>query len=190
MRQKGRGGMLQRLLIASLTLAVAATAHARVCSVDFQVIHLSGIRGSVVNYLAVRTQDEWLRFWQTGSLEPTLAGDPPPATTAPRPPPPKIDFTRFILLIAESGVKPSSGYMNIFESVNTAPASMTGTPSDKMATTVHVIEIGPGNCPRLTALTSSVAYALIPQTTNDIRFTVTKADADCTGPPVNPPFIK
>jgi hypothetical protein len=85
------------------------------------------------------------------------------------------------LLLAETGVKPSSGYMSIFESVNAVPASMTGTPSNKMATTVHVIEMGPGNCPRLTQLTSSVSYALIPQTTNDIRFVVTKADSDCTG---------
>jgi len=177
--------MLQGLLIASLTLVVAGTANAQVKPVDFQVIHLSGVRGSVVKYLAVRTQDEWIKFWQSGSLEPTLAGDPPPATTAPRPTPPKIDFTRFILLIAETGVKPSSGYLDLFESVRTVPA-----PSDKIVISVHIIEVGPGNCPRMTQLTSSVSYALIPQTTNEVRFTITKADTYCTGPPVNPPFIK
>jgi hypothetical protein len=178
MRQKGRADIRHGLLIAFLTLTVTAPAHAQATSVDFQVIHFSGVRGSVVNYLAVRTQDEWIKFWERGSLEPTLAGDPPPATTAPRPPPPKIDFTRYILLIAETGVKPSSGYETIFESVNTAPDW-----SNKMVTSVHVIEMGPGDCPRLTQLTSSVSYALIPKTTNEIRFVVTKADSDCTDPP-------
>jgi hypothetical protein len=135
-------------------------------------------------YLAVRTQEEWIKFWERGSLEPTLAGDPPLATTAPRPPPPKIDFTRFILLIAESGVKPSSGYMTTFESVRTVPA-----PSDKMVKTVHIIEVTPGNCPRMTQLTSSVSYALIPQTTNEIRFIISRADSNCAIP-IGAPFIK
>jgi len=172
--------MLQGLLIGLLVLLGAATTHAQAPSIDFQVIHLSGVRGSVVNYLAVRTQDEWIKFWERGSLEPTLAGDPPPATTAPRPPPPKIDFTRYILLIAETGVKPSSGYMTIFDSVRTVPA-----PSEKMVTAIHLIEMGPGNCPRMTQLTSSVSYALIPQTTNEIRFSISKADSNCASP-VNP----
>jgi hypothetical protein len=89
-----------------------------------------------------------------------------------------------MLLIAETGVKPSSGYETIFESVNTAPDQ-----SNKMVTSVHVVEMGPGNCPRMTQLTSSVSYALIPKTTNEIRFVVTKADSNCSDP-VNPPLIK
>jgi hypothetical protein len=74
--------------------------------------------------------------------------------------------------------------MNIFESVHTVP-----DPSNKMVTSVHVIEMGPGSCPRLTQLTSSVSYALIPQTTDEIRFSASKADSNCAVP-VNPPFIK
>ena len=177
MRQKGRGHSLHGLLIGLFAL-ITFKADAQSASVDFQVIHLSGIRGSVVNYLAVRTQDEWIKFWQTASLEPTLAGDPPPATAALRPSPPKIDFSRYTLLIAESGVKPSSGYTTIFESVRTVPA-----PTGKMVTSVHIVEIKPGSsCPRLTELSSSVSYALIPQTSNEIRFVVTKADSDCNTP--------
>jgi len=57
--------------------------------------------------------------------------------------------------------------MTIFESVRTVPAS-----SDKMVTSEHIIEVGPGNCPRMTQLTSSVSYAVIPQTTNEIRLTL------------------
>jgi hypothetical protein len=184
MRQKGRVKVLQGLLIGLLAFMALGAAHAQVASVDFQVIHLSGIRGSVAKYLAVRTQDEWIKFWQSGSLEPTNAGDPPPAATAPRPPPPKIDFTRFILLVAESGVKPSSGYTTIFESMRSAPA-----PNGKMETSVHIIEIGPGNCPRMTELTSFVSYAFIPQTTDEIRFVVTQAESKC-GTPVTVPYIK
>jgi hypothetical protein len=186
---KGQGRHTAKTSHRLLALLAAATAHAQVTRVDFQVIHLSGIRGSKVNSLAVRTQEDWIKFWERGSLAPTLAGDPPPATTAPRPPPPKIDFTRFMLRIAETGVKPSSGYMNLFESVNTAPTSMTGTPSNKMETTVHVIEMRPGNCPRPTQLTSSVAYALIPQTANEIRYSASRADNNCSVP-VDPPYIQ
>jgi hypothetical protein len=81
------------------------------------------------------------------------------------------------LLVAESGVKPSSGYSTIFESVRTAPG-----PTGKPVTSVHIVEIERGLCPRLTQLTSSVSYALIPQTTNEIRFVVTKAASNCDSP--------
>jgi len=182
MRQKvhptARARILQQLLIGLFASVASTLSVAQTPGIDFQVIHFSGIRGSVVKYLAVRTQDEWLKFWQSGSLEPTLAGDPPPVTTAPRPPPPNVDFTRYIMLIAESGVKPSSGYTTIFESVRTVPA-----PTGKMVTSVHIVEINPGpSCPRLTELSSSVSYALIPQTTNEIRFVTSKAESNCAGP--------
>jgi hypothetical protein len=190
MCQKGRVDTRQGLLIGLLALVATATAtaHAQVAQVDFQVIHLPRNGGSEVHYLAVRSQDEWTRFWQTGSLEPTLSGAPQPATA--RPSPPKIDFTRFILLIASTGVKPSSGYSNVFTSVDTLPASMAGAPPSKNPVTlVHIVEIGPGSCPVLTALMGSVSYALIPQTTNEIRFSISRADSNCSVP-VNPPFIK
>jgi hypothetical protein len=59
-----------------------------------------------------------------------------------------------------------------------------------MVTSVKIVEISSGNCPVMTQLTNPIAYALIPQTTNDIPFVVTKADTNCTSNPVNPPFIK
>jgi hypothetical protein len=96
-----------------------------------------------------------------------------------------------ILLIANTGVKPSSGYSNVFTSVDTLPAPMAGAPPSKSPVTlVHIVEVGPGPCPVATVMTGSVSYALIPQTTNDIHFSVTEADSDCNGGPVNPPFIK
>jgi hypothetical protein len=65
-----------------LAFIALGNADAQSISVDFQVIHSFGIRGSVVNYLAVRSQEDWNKFWQTGSLEPTLGGGPSPTTTA------------------------------------------------------------------------------------------------------------
>jgi hypothetical protein len=49
-------------------------------------------------------------------------------------------------------------------------------------TNVHVIEMGPGNCPVMAHLADSAFYALIPQTTNEIRFVVTKAASNCDSP--------
>lgn len=182
MLKKGRGEMLPGLLIGFLTLSTVAAAQAQHPSpVDFQVIHLPRNGGSEVHYLAVRSQDEWLKVWQTGSLEPTLSGTPQLATASR--PPPKIDFAHFILLIASTGVKPSSGYSDVFMSVDAISASMAGPKTSKQdVTTVHILELEPGNCPRMTELTGSAFYALIPQTTNEIRFAVTKADSNCSAP--------
>jgi hypothetical protein len=178
MREKGRGEMLQGLLIALLASAVMATAAAQVTTIDFQVIHLPRAPAPAEHYVAIRTQEAWVALWSGHSKFPNA------------PPIPNIDFKHFILLIAHTGVKPSSAYSNVFTSVDTLPASTGAAPSKKPVTLVHVVEIGPGSCPRLAALMGSVSYALIPQTTNEIRFTVTKADTDCPAPPVNPPFIK
>ena len=165
--------MLQRLLIGLLASAVMATAHAQVPQIDFQVIHLPRHLGLPdAPYVAVRSQEAWDKLWSENSKTPNA------------PPIPKIDFKKFILLIAQTGVKPGSGYKIIFDTVDAGPA-----PSNKMLTTVHVIEMSPGNCPVLTSLMSSVSYALIPRTTNGIRFAITKADSNCASP-VNPPFIK
>jgi hypothetical protein len=161
------------LLIVLITLLIASTAHAQVPQIDFQVIHLPRHLGLPdAHYAAIRTQEAWDKLWSENSKTPNA------------PPIPKIDFKKFILLIAQTGVKPGSGYKIIFDTVDAGPA-----PSNKMLTTVHVIEMSPGNCPVLTALMSSVSYALIPQTTNEIHFVVAKAESDC-GTPVHPPFIK
>jgi hypothetical protein len=178
MRQKARAPVEQGLLIGFLALASGVAAHAQVTRVDFQVIHIRLQRFPDEHYAVIRTPEAWAALWPTNPKDPNAA------------PIPNIDFKRFILLIANTGVKPSSGYMNVFASVDTVPDPMTAAPpSNKPVTLVHVVEIGPGNCPVLTQLTSSISYALIPQTTNEIRFQVSKADGDCTVP-VNPPFIK
>jgi hypothetical protein len=157
---------LRGLLIALITFVAAGPIHAQVTPIDFQVIHLPRQYGlSNAPYVAIRTQEAWEKLRPESSKNPTAT------------PIPKIDFNKFILLIANTGVKPSSGYKIIFDSVDVAPA-----PSNKMATTVHVIEMTPGNCPAFAHLADSVSYVLIPQTTNEIRFVITKADSNCAGP--------
>jgi hypothetical protein len=179
MRQKGRGEMLQGLLIGLIALAAASTLHAQVTQIDFQVIHLPRTPAPAEQYAAIRTQEAWAALWSGHSKLPNA------------PPIPNIDFKHCILLIAHTGVKPSSGYLNVFTSVDASPASMVGAqPSKNPVTSVHIVEIGPGSCPALAALMGTVSYALIPQTTNEIRFIISKADSDCNGAPVNPPFIK
>src|ERR1700722_12205954 len=158
-RRQARADMPQRLLIGLLASAAMATAHAQVPQIDFQVIHLPRhLALPDAPYVAIRTQEAWDKLWSENSKTPNA------------PPIPKIDFKKFILLIAQTGVKPGSGYKIIFDSVDAGPAA-----SDKMLTTVHVIEMSPGSCPVLTCLMSSVSYARIPQTTNEIRFVVAKA---------------
>jgi hypothetical protein len=180
MRQKGRADRRRRLLIALIASVVMATAVAQVTNIDFHVIHLPRLqRYPDAQYVAIRTPEEWAALWPEKSKDPNAG------------PIPNIDFKHFILLIANTGVKPSSGYSNVFTSVDTHPASMAGAaPSKKLVTLVNIVEMGPGCRPVLTALMATVSYALIPQTTNDIHFVVTKADTNCTSHPVNPPFIK
>jgi hypothetical protein len=179
MRRPRRAEILQGLLLGLLALGVASTAQAQVASIDFQVINLPlTIRLTDEHYVAIRTPAAWAALWPKNSK--TIDGEPIPS----------IDFSRSILLIAQTGVKGSSGYSNVFTSVKALPASMTEvTTSNRMVTQVHIIEISPGNCPRMPELSNSIAHALIPQTTNEIRFIVTKADTNCAIPVV-PPFIK
>jgi len=109
-----RADMPQRLPIALLASAVMATAHAQVTPIDFQVIHLPRHSGHPdAPYVAIRTQEAWDTLWPENSKTPNA------------PPIPKIDFKKFILLNAQTGVKPSSGYKIIFDSVDAAPRPPT-----------------------------------------------------------------
>jgi hypothetical protein len=179
MRQKVGRDMPQRLLIGLIVLAGASSVHAQVQHIDFQVIHLPRQqRLPDAQYVAIRTPGAWNTLWPANSKDPIAR------------PIPKIDLKHFILLIADTGVKRSSGYSSIFLSVDCLPSAVSGpVPSKRDVTTVHILELAPGNCPRLAALMGSVSYALIPRTTNEIRFVVTKADSNCASP-INPPFVK
>jgi hypothetical protein len=177
-RRTARPDITQRLLIVLLAFIAFGTAHAQVAALDFQVIHLSQHPPTLEKYTAVRTQGAWDAMWSAGSKDPNS------------PPIPTIDFKHFILLIANSGPKPSSGYSTVFTSVREYPEYMRGSASaQKMVTSIQILEISSGNCPVMTQLTNSIAYALIPQTTNEISFSISRADSNCETR-VNPPFIK
>jgi hypothetical protein len=114
MRQTGRADIPQRLLIALLASAVMATAAAQVTPIDFQVIHLPGTPAPAEQSVPIRTQEAWAALLSGHSKLPNASSIP------------NIDFKHFILLIAQTGVKPSRGYMNVFTSVNSSPAFMVG----------------------------------------------------------------
>ena len=177
-RRKARAGILQQLLIGLLASVTSTLVVAQTPGIDFQVIHLSRPPPTSEKYTAVRTREAWDALWLANAKDPNS------------PPIPTIDFQHFILLIANSGPKPSSGYSTVFTSVREYPEYMRGSASaQKMVTSIQILEISSGNCPVMTQLTNPIAYALIPQTTNEIRFSISRANGDCSSP-VGPPFIK
>jgi hypothetical protein len=177
-RREARARIPQQLFIGLLASVAATLAVAQAPGIDFQVIHLSRHPPTLEKYTAVRTQGAWDALWSADSKDPNSR------------PIPIIDFKRFILLIANSGMKPSSGYSTVFTSVRDFPEYMRGSASaKKMVTSVQVVEISSGNCPVMTQLINPVSYALIPQTTNEIRFSISRADSYCATP-VIAPFIK
>jgi hypothetical protein len=117
MRQNGRAERTQQLLIGLLALVAATLAVAQATGIEFQVIHLSRHPPTSEKYTAIRTQEAWDALWPAKAKDPNSA------------PIPTIDFKHFILLIANSGPKPSSGYSTVFTSVQDFPESMRGSAS-------------------------------------------------------------
>jgi hypothetical protein len=97
MDQQGRALTPQSLLVGLALWVAAPMAHAQVTPIDFQVIHLPRTPAVADHYVAIRTQEAWAALWTESGRNPNA------------PPIPKIDFKHFILLIAQTGVTPSSG---------------------------------------------------------------------------------
>ena len=175
MRHKERAGKPQNLLIGLLGLMAATLAVGQSPGIDFEVVQLSRHPPTSEKYTAVRTQAAWDALWAANGKYPNS------------PPIPTIDFKKFILLIADAGPKPSSGYSIVFTSVQDFAAA-----GQRNLTSVQIVEISSGNCPVMTQLTHPISFALIPQTPNEIRFSISHADSNCSGPatPPIPPFIK
>jgi hypothetical protein len=150
------------LLTALLLLPVSRTMAND--AIDFQVIHPQfGPTAPGPSYLAIRARAEFDATLQS-------------FTTA-TPPLPVIDFDHYTLLMANAGPKPSGGYSIVFSSVH--EVRQQGVPT----VAVFLLDIGPGTCPRTEELTHAIAFALIPKTSEPIRFFVNKADRDCKAPP-------
>jgi hypothetical protein len=140
--------------------------------VEFKAgLRVIGPRSSRPAYFAIRSVKDW-RDWQTGrSLQSgalQAAGSSDIAPDLP-PLPADIDLSRDTLIVANSGVKASSGFDVFIQSV---------TESDEIR--VSLLETTPGTqCPRMSELTYPEAFALIPKTSKPIRFDVTTATIDC-----------
>jgi hypothetical protein len=158
--------MLKMMSIGVLASMAAISAAGQSSLVDFQVIHLPRAPNlSEKPYVAIRSAEEWVGMWHRSSKSADKTSNSPPS----------IDFGHFILLIADTGVKPSSGYSIVFTSV------LDSEPTHPQSMTVNVLELSPGSCPGLAMLTGETTYILIPKTNKRIRFVVSKADRNCNG---------
>jgi hypothetical protein len=167
MREKRRRGrILQGRPLGLFALGAFSLAQAQVQPINFQVIHLPRAPNlSEKPYIAIRSAEQWAGMWHLPSKFVNKTSSSPPS----------IDFGHFILLIASTGVKPSSGYSIVFTSV------LDSEPTHPQSITVNVLELDPGSCPVLAKLTGTTSYILIPQTNKRIRFVVSKADSNCNG---------
>jgi hypothetical protein len=158
--------LLVAVLVAAATVIFGAdskansgeTADVLGTGVDFQVIRVDGIfNPSAPAFLVIRESKDWARF----RSEAMVRGH-------------EIDFNRFELVIVATGQKGSSGYSAVVSSVESTPSRVTE---------VSVLDVGPGSCPRLTEISRTKAtFALIPKTTQQVRFRLLKVGSDCTSP--------
>jgi hypothetical protein len=159
-----RDGAMLLLLTIWVLLPVSRTI--AMDPIDFQVIHPQfGPSTAGPSYLAIRTRAEFdaaLKWFPSST---------PPLAASPR----AIDFDHYTLLMADAGSKPSGGYSIVFSSVHEVHQGAVPTVA------VYLLDLGPGSCPRTEELTHSIAFALIPKTSESIRFIVAKADSDCSG---------
>ena len=91
--------------------------------------------------LVIRTQSAWEEVWNQ-----LVAGRLVP------PPRPAVDFTREIVVIAGTGLKPSTGY----------EISIQGATANRDEAVVQVRSTTPGNCVVATVITSSVDIVRMP----------------------------
>ena len=104
---------------------------------------------------------QWKRFQKVGNI----AG-------------PKIDFRKFLLVVAATGQKPSSGYSVAIAGVE--DAAMEGGLGQQHSTTIAVLDVGPGSCPRATELGRPPGvFALIPRRNEAVLFRVHQVGTDC-----------
>ena len=112
-------------------------------------------------FRAVHSQDEWNHLW--GSLERNVVG--------PRADAPHVDFTRFTMVVAALGTRPTGGYT----------VSIQNARREGSMVIVSVLEVRPHGkgCTVTDSLTYPIAIALIPQTDRAVRFEIESADLDC-----------
>jgi hypothetical protein len=81
-----------------------------------------------------------------------------------------LDFSKFTLIMAASGRRPSVGYA----------VAITSVLQDRAATRVNVLKTAPGkDCGIIDVPTSPIALALIPRTDGTIVFDIAEVEVDC-----------
>jgi hypothetical protein len=152
--------LLIGFILAMCALSVApASALGRI---DLKYIYLSGDPAfscrsePATSYVAIRSLEQWSKYCDPRN--PSLAASQK-----------AIDFDHYTLLVAHAGARPNLSYMLLFSAVYEQANDVS----------VTVLEVTPGNCPRLESLMNLRAYALIPKTSKPVQFEISQATHDC-----------
>jgi hypothetical protein len=108
----------------------------------------------------LRSQSEWSALWKT--LRPHSVGQNVDA--------PLVDFSKFTMLVAALGTRPTGGYTVQFQYAWDNGSTLL----------ISVLEGRPGHgCMSTTTLTYPVAIVLVPRTDHPATFQVDSADINC-----------
>ncbi len=110
--------------------------------------------------LAIRTEGEWHGHWSRITVP---QGN--------RSPPPDVDFSREMLLMAAMGRQPSGGYRVTIERVVDS--------GDELLAFVHFVSPGP-RCGAIGAITSPVDIVRVPASEKNVRWVINKEVSDCS----------
>jgi hypothetical protein len=109
--------------------------------------------------LDIRTPEAWLAQWRR-----LTARHGPPA------PPPSVDFSRHMVLLAAMGQRPTGGYQVVIDRVLEHADALE----------VHVRHISPGpRCGTTAALTQPADVVMIPASPKPVRWVVEEVVSDC-----------
>ena len=116
---------------------------------------------------AITTLREWDEFWRE-------AGSPQSedlSESCENPAPPRVDFSKYTLLVLALGQRPSGGYSALFQYVYERSSSVD----------VAALEVRPNgkDCIVTTAFTHPMTFALIPRTNKPVQIHVEYADLQC-----------
>lgn len=119
-------------------------------------------------FKVIRSESEWSAYWEPffkprSEVAPAITPYPP----IPEPP---IGFSKFILIVASAGSKPTGGYAIEIASIQAVGA----------ASVVNVLETVPGKtCATTQATTQPSAMALVERTNRRVEFKVSVTTHDC-----------
>lgn len=116
-------------------------------------------------FKAINSKSDWKQLWR--EIEPRLSRDESMRQPFPLP---RIDFSRYTLIVVALGDRPSSGY----------GVSIYSVSEDQFHVDVSAFELRPDtDCVVLAVLTHPIALVLIPRTDKEVRVHVRKGDVPC-----------